>query len=96
MSDTINVHHMEMKYEVIDCDDKIVVLRPPITIDARKYKALKAVSEYIKNDCGAREVVIVPEFIDDIDVGNIDHAISILDRSIESINKIKARLEKMR
>ena len=96
MENVLNIHHMEMKYEVIDCDDKIVVLRPPAVIDARKYKALKAVSEYMKSQCGAREVVIVPEFISDMEVSNVEHTIELLDRTIEGINKIKARLEKMR
>lgn len=92
MGDTINVHHVEMNYEVIDCDDKIVVLRPPALLDTRKYKALKAVSEYMKNDCGAREVITIPDFIN-FEVGNIEQAINILDRTMESINKIKNRLQ---
>ena len=79
----------------IDCEDKVVLLKVPTVIDDRKYNAIKAISEYMKDNCGAREVVTIPAYTN-LEVSDIDKGIDTINKIIDILNASKSKLENMR
>ena len=87
----LNVHHMDIPYDVVECEDKVVVLNIPSDIDDRKYKAIKAIMHYIKDNCGAKEVITIPDIIDFKSM-EVNDAINLINDHINSLHAIKEEI----
>ena len=87
----LNIHHMEVPYKITDCTNKVVILRPSMIIDDRKYKAIKAMMHYMKENCGAKEVMVIPEDID-FDMMSKGEAIDKINDYIDELYRIKENL----
>ena len=89
----LNIHHTDIPYEIAECEDKIVVLKVPVDIDDRKYKAIKAIINHIKETCGANEVIIIPDDIN-FNIIDKDKAIGMINGYIDELHHIKEELLK--
>lgn len=84
---------LEIEYDVIDCTDKIAVLKVPIFINKEQKHAVDNIAELFKS-LGAKDAVIIPEYVS-FKLRTIDKTIHILNKLIKKLDSDKRKLERM-
>lgn len=93
MDTKIKIDGVEIEYEIVDCADKVVVLTIPMFIKEDQMKTIKKVGAHIKQTCGAKEVIYLPNYIQ-FKLKSIDKTIHILNKLIHKLTTDKKNLER--
>lgn len=91
----LSIDDMNIEYDIVDCTDKIVVLKTPMAVSKDKLMGINEAIRNIKETCNAKDVIAIPQYMS-FSVRSIDKTINILNRLIIKLTKDKERLESMR
>lgn len=81
---------IELEFESIDCEDKVIVLKIP-SINIIKQSAIKKVMNHIKSKCNAKEIIAIPDVIK-FEAMDRSKAIKTIDSQINSLYEMRDKL----
>ena len=89
----INIGGIKLSYEVIDCDNKLVVIKAPYTtmIYGDLLNTLLELRKYFMNECNAKEVIVTCDNID-YETLDIKDALTIVNKRISELFTLKEKL----
>lgn len=91
----LNINSAEIEYDIMDCTDKVVVLKVPMAVTNDELEVIRKTTKHIKETCNAKEVVCIPEYIK-FKVRSVDKTLHILNRLITKLNCDKKKLERLK
>lgn len=93
----MNIDGIELLCDTINSDlsGKIIVVKVLKTIYRDDLEKIKSIFNNIKELTNADNIIAIPHYVD-FDTLNIDDAIKAIEDSINTLNRTKSKLEKMR
>lgn len=81
---------IELEFETIDCEDKVIVLKIP-SINIIRQSAIKKVMNHIKSKCNAKEIIAIPDAFK-FEAMDRTKAIKTIDSQINSLYDMRDKL----
>lgn len=88
---TVSINGIKYSCESIDCKDKLLIVKAPVSALKTDYKELRSMGKYIKENQLAKEVLFVAKDID-YETMNTDEAINYINSFIDELHCIKEEL----